>query len=110
MKLSNVNNSVIETSEQEIMKLRVLVAGYHQIFQDIVDTVNDNEIQEEFCNLCHYGTPCNHVDNPDESCIYIKLTDMGIHWNKWSKEEIKEQVEKSKEALFSHGEFLSEIE
>lgn len=110
MKLKDVNNSVLETRELEILKLQVLVMGYHQIFQDLVETVIDNGIQEEFCGTCHFGTPCNHVDNPDENCIRIKLTDMGIHWGVWSKEEIKEQVEKSKNALFSHDEFFNQLE
>lgn len=110
MKLKDVDNSVIKTREQEILKLRVLAMVYHNIFQAMVERVRDDGLHEEFCGLCYIGTLCDHVDNPDENCIYIKLMDAGNNWDLQSKEEIKEQIEKSKKALFSHDEFFNQLE
>lgn len=106
MKLKDVDNSVIDTREQEILKLQVLVMAYHNIFQGMVERVLEDELQEEFCSLCYFGTPCGHVDNPSEDCIYNKLMDAGNNWDMQDYEEIKEQIIKSQKALFCFNDYL----
>ncbi len=106
------NSDILAKKDREILELNVLVFGYHQLLVGLIKDFVNNELDEEFCDCCYGGPLCDHINDPSSRCVYLKLQNIGEHWNTYEIEKIIKQVKRSKSELFKMygNEIIRELE